>query len=427
MARERRSAAKHGRAHASARVGGASRSALALLSFAAASCTVEGPNTTRALADAVIYGTDDRVEAFAAAPVFRELATTSAVALVPEAQLRIDADGSVEFTARPLAEIFQLCASEPFGEQPSLAECSGVLIAPDLLLTAAHCLDEQWPCERQVWAFGFAWSAPDLPPQFHSEDLYRCRTIAARRYERTFDDRVFDYAVVQLDRPVSGARRPASLSREVFEPGERLTVIGYPDGIPVKVDSGAELLDVRAATQDYLSLTSDTFSSSSGSGVFDTAGRLVAVLARGSADYEYDTANTCYRARHVTVPIEPALAEQASFVAPAIEQLCNSGWASSTLCDRASQCGDGQCSVDEYDGPCRADCPAIPRVGSRRPPDAPGCAIAPARAGWVTPPSMVVLALFVVLRRSARRARLRTAAKNRSFRSFTNWNRFQSW
>jgi hypothetical protein len=199
---------------------------------------------------------------------------------------------------------------------------------------------------------------PDAIPIFDADDVYGCRTIAMNRDETTSDGRILDYALVQLDRPVAAPYRPAQLSIEESKVGDPLTVIGYPNGIPVKIDSGARLLQTRESSLDYLSLSSDTFVTSSGSGVFDERGGLVAALARGQEDYEVRQGETCRKARRVLEPSGPSAAEEASYARPAIDDLCGSGWRSEPLCGRSSVCGDDQCSVDEHSA-CPLDCPVV--------------------------------------------------------------------
>src|SRR5262249_55527067 len=107
-----------------------------------------------------------------------------------------------------------------------------------------------------------------------------------------------------------------------------------------------------------LSMTSDTFAKSSGSGVFNARGELVATVARGGTDYEYRMDEDCFVARRVSSDPDPSQAEQASYVTPAFAALCEAGWASEALCGKASVCGDAQCSIDEHAGACPEDCPA---------------------------------------------------------------------
>jgi hypothetical protein len=185
--------------------------------------------------------------------------------------------------------------------------------------------------------------------------------------------------------------------------GERATVIGYPSGLPVKVDRGATILDAREAEADYLSLASDTFIGSSGSGVFNRQNELEAIVVRGGADYEYSPEADCYISRRIPELQALENGEHASYVSPAVASLCESGWASNRLCHRSSWCGDGQCSVDEHTGSCRTDCPALESLARVAPQEGGGCAVARTRSPsgrW----ALLVCAAFARRRRCRERA-----------------------
>jgi len=348
----------------------------------------------------LIHGSDDRRDLYAVEDVeVRSLALSSTVALMPPGSVTSTATGSLAFGSETLTDVFDLCPSEPFVWEPSLADCSGVLLDDDLVVTAAHCVTFL-PCQNQLWVFGYAILNEGARPQLDEGALYRCRSVPVSEYGTTREGRRLDFAVVQLDRPVSSHRQAPTITNQPMPTGERATVIGYPSGLPVKVDRGATILDARAAEADYLSLASDTFIGSSGSGVFNRLNELVAIVVRGGEDYEYSPESHCYISRRI--PEGQALdnGEHASYVSPAVTSLCESGWASNRLCHRSSTCGDAQCSVDEHTGPCQSDCPALESPARIAPHGGGGCGVAQSR-----PPSgmWALLAYATLVRRRRRR------------------------
>jgi V8-like Glu-specific endopeptidase len=348
----------------------------------------------------LIHGSDDRRDLYAVEDVeVRSLALSGTVALIPPGSMTTTANGSLAFGNETLSDIFDLCDSEPFLWQPSLASCSGVLLDDDLVVTAAHCVTFL-PCQNQLWVFGYAILKEGVRPQLDEGAIYRCRSVPVREYGTTRDGGRLDFAIVQLDRPVSSHRRAAIITNQPIPTGERATVIGYPSGLPVKVDRGATILDTREAEADYLTLASDTFIGSSGSGVFNRQNELVAIIVRGGEDYEYSPESHCYISRRIAEGQAFDNGEHASYVSPALTSLCESGWASNRLCHRPSTCGDAQCSLDEHTGPCQSDCPALESPARVAPQGGGGCAVAQNR-----PPSSkwALLACAALVQRRRRR------------------------
>lgn len=81
-------------------------------------------------------------------------------------------------------------------------------------------------------------------------------------------------------------RYPLAVSRKPAAVGTKVTAIGYPSGLPVKIAGNAK---VRKVTSDgYFVSDVDTFGGSSGGPVFNTATfKIEGVLVRGGVDYVY--------------------------------------------------------------------------------------------------------------------------------------------
>jgi V8-like Glu-specific endopeptidase len=332
--------------------------------LSASACAVSIEPEVAGAVQPLIYDADDRQDAYEIdSPVLRNLARDSTVALVDASFPIVPED----LEQRALGETRQLCPSERFADQPVFARCSGVVIDDDLIVTAGHCVDAASPCERQVWAFGYAVDPDTGSAQLRARDLYRCRSIPVAFQPKIDAESRPDYAVVQLDRPVLGSGHPARIASDALELGASVNVIGYPNGLPVKIDCGARVLDRSddGIRRDY-GLTSDTYAGSSGAAVIDERDQVAAIVVRGGQDYEYDATAHCWASRQVFgAQIDRAHLERAIEVLPAIHELCASGWPSSMLCGRTGACGDRQCAADEHES-CVADCPKI------EPPELPG-------------------------------------------------------
>lgn len=281
----------------------------------------------------VIYGDDNRQDLYLVADArLRELAMESSVALMRQGTIRRASTGGLEIHSPALEDAFDLCPSEPFASQPSAAECSGVLVDDDLVLTAAHCVHGQGACEGQTWAFGFGVLGEGVAPELHDDDVYHCLSVLVRDYGMSTTGQHRDDAVIRLDRPVSAGKHATTIATSPVAAHEAVSVIGYPSGLPVKVDSAAEVLDDGSMQQGYISLKSDSSVGSSGSGVFNRFGELVAVEVSGLSDYVYDQERQCYVSRRATNFPGPDQAERASNAADAIKSLCECGWSSQRLC-----------------------------------------------------------------------------------------------
>ena len=82
----------------------------------------------------------------------------------------------VQFT--PFGESFHLCKDEPFYDQPSSSFCSGFLIGPKHIVTAGHCLRNEFNCERVRFAFGYAYTdAVNDPTKIPKNNVYTCKSI----------------------------------------------------------------------------------------------------------------------------------------------------------------------------------------------------------------------------------------------------------
>ena len=95
---------------------------------------------------------------------------------------------------------------ETFASQPLGCFCSGVLVAPDIVATAGHCVKSTADLDHIRFVFGFRMVDDDTArTTFPDDDVYRGTKVIGRKLT---PDRT-DWALVRLDRPVVGPQARA--------------------------------------------------------------------------------------------------------------------------------------------------------------------------------------------------------------------------
>jgi len=241
-----------------------------------------GPDDCSPLADGrVIYGDDNRLEAYQARPEARAVvASTPAFFRSRDLILYGDAYSVPQqsrYTQVP-GDQEPLCPDEPFYNQPAGAWCTGFVVGPDLVATAAHCIDPTRlgslvagaDCSAISLVFGYQVEATGgVPREIPADQVYRCKSLLAGYRDRASGEA---WALVRVDRPFGANHPPLAIRRDGEMPvGTDLTVVGYPSGLPVKLAGGATL---RGGTPVSFTTDLDSYAGNSGSPVFATASLL---------------------------------------------------------------------------------------------------------------------------------------------------------
>ena len=125
----------------------------------------------------VIYGVDDRVDIFAVTDAALLQDADCLVALFDAADVTDNGDGTSTVATSNFGTSRNLCAGEPFRDQPIGAFCSGFLVAPDLVATAGHCVDppNTPPSRTSASSSASGWWTPTTGAAAHSQrrDLQR--------------------------------------------------------------------------------------------------------------------------------------------------------------------------------------------------------------------------------------------------------------
>ena len=238
----------------------------------------------------VIYGEDNRLDIYQSPSSLYKTLAASTAAMIPETSLVNLDNQSVTIKAGTLQDD-GICADERFAKQPTAAMCSGFLVAPNLLVTAGHCITQISDCETYVWVFNYANTTEEKSVfNIEKKDIYKCTKIISRTQDPITMN---DYALVQLDHKPDRTPLMYRKSGKISDASE-LVVIGHPSGLPAKISDGAF---VRKNTNKYfIQANLDTFGGNSGSAVFNTkTGIVEGILVRGEEDYVLDSTANCSR------------------------------------------------------------------------------------------------------------------------------------
>ena len=231
----------------------------------------------------VIYGTDDRKDIFEITDAALLEDADCVVALFAKGDVRDNGDGTSTLQTQQFGAANDLCRSEPFRTQPVGAFCSGFLVAPDVVVTAGHCVDPpSTPAVTDIrFVFGFRMaSATEPPAAIPNGEIYSGRELLGKQLTQAG----LDWAVVKLDRQVTGHRPAPVRRRRRVGQGAAVHVIGHPVGLPAKLAGGAIVRD--NTPNPFFVANLDTYGGNSGSPVFNSrTHRVEGILVRGERDF----------------------------------------------------------------------------------------------------------------------------------------------
>ncbi len=205
------------------------------------------------------YGDDNREEYCSRNILLRDLADSTAGLFTDGSSVTLNNKDYV-FDTETLGASQALAPDQRFADQPVAAFCTGFLVGEDLLVTAGHCVKDQHPgtaapkdhpgaclenlqsgvvCGNIRVVFGFRKDLGGvIPGSVPAGNVYKCIGVVAHSRKSGPD-----YALVRLDRKVSGPR-PLAINRNNSGLSQKtpLLVIGHPTGIPLKIAGDATVI-----------------------------------------------------------------------------------------------------------------------------------------------------------------------------------------
>jgi Trypsin-like peptidase domain len=228
----------------------------------------------------VIYGTDNRVDLFQINDPLILGNADGVVALFDRGDVVDNGNGTSTIQTQNFGIARNLCATERFRDQPIGCFCSGFLVAPDIITTAGHCVDNAG-VNNVRFVFGFRMvNASNATTIVNNTEIYRGIRIVGRQ----LINNGADWALVQTDRPVTNHRIVQIRREGRIGNNQGVYVIGHPVGLPTKFADGANVRDNSPAAFFIANL--DTYGGNSGSPVFNRDTHIVeGILVRGETDF----------------------------------------------------------------------------------------------------------------------------------------------
>lgn len=237
-----------------------------------------------------IYGEDDREYVSLSSSVDVRKLSDSIALLVRTESMSRQAEGKTLIGTDNLMGTTGVCSDVKFAKERSIPACSSFLIAPDVMVTAGHCIEAS-ECKRGHKKFIFGVTQDKTTDEgylVNRSDIYSCKKILKRNLAPGND-----YAIVKLDREVTD-RSPLKLNKDnSLTMDSHLFMIGHPMGQALVHSKTSGIYDLNEDAKVFYA-TLDSFFGNSGSPVFNAKTLEVeGILITGQGDLLQDNARRC--------------------------------------------------------------------------------------------------------------------------------------
>jgi hypothetical protein len=167
---------------------------------------------------------------------------------------------------------------------PGLSTCSVTLIDSDIVITAGHCHTPEEALTSSV-TFDYVTDENGNRPSPYNPKFYKVKDVVVHHH-----DGIGDFSILRLAEPVVGVPI-IQMRHDLPVVGEQVFCIHHPNGAVKKLSptiaEGFATVKASNATGITVPIGLHVSGGSSGSGLFDMAGRIVGVLSNGDPCCNY--------------------------------------------------------------------------------------------------------------------------------------------
>ncbi len=202
----------------------------------------------------------------------------------PEGHYEFNIENAPKLKDHYSIEDGELCTEVKGKELPITANCSGVLVGADLLLTAGQCyLGQQKTCDDFKWIFDYS----PTQKSFNSKQVYSCKKVIHYSVSVDLNETKDQWALIQLDRIVE-KKHPLELAKSFDEQSGR--VLGNLFGLSPKLTRVKEIIQ----NGDFKSGDFDQEFPVPGSTILNDKNEILGVVIRTEGGFVKDEQRGCY-------------------------------------------------------------------------------------------------------------------------------------